>query len=91
MNNSYIIFLGPLAVLGPEEASFCRDLHQLLEAAIELQNKSEMLFLDEQSVLFREESTPVPGQEADMSGGESFASAQDMVADLREFEDFSGL
>ncbi|XP_044759269.1 mitoguardin [Coccinella septempunctata] len=80
---------GPLAVLGPEEASFCRDLHNLLESAIELQNTSEMLFLDERSVLFRGESTPVPGQDADISGGESFASAQDMVADLREFEDFS--
>ncbi|KAK9885188.1 hypothetical protein WA026_010695 [Henosepilachna vigintioctopunctata] len=80
---------GPLAVLSREEASFCRDLHQLLESAIDLQNTSEMLFLDERSILFRGEVTPVPGQDADISGGESFASAQDMVADLREFEDFS--
>ncbi|KAL3274460.1 hypothetical protein HHI36_015847 [Cryptolaemus montrouzieri] len=80
---------GPLAVLSPEEASFCRDINLLLESAIDLQNTSEMLFLDERSILFKTDTTPVPGQEADISGGESFASAQDVVADLREFEDFS--
>lgn len=83
---------GPLAVLGPEEASFCRDLQQLLEAALDLQDRSEMLFLDERSVLFRPGSATLHsdhGVDADLSGGESFASAQDQVADLREFEEFS--
>lgn len=84
--------LGAPAVLGPEEAGFCRDLQQLLEAALELQERSEMLFLDERSVLFRPGSRD-HGEDvdADISGAESFASAQDMVADLREFEEFSEL
>ncbi|XP_068902701.1 mitoguardin isoform X1 [Tenebrio molitor] len=83
---------GTLAVLGPEEATFCRDLQHLLDAAIELQDKSEMLFLDQRSVLFRPDSgthLSENGIDADLSGGESFASAQDIVADLREFEEFS--
>lgn len=73
---------GPLAVLGPEEATFCRDLQQLLEAALELQEHSEMLFLDERSVLFRPGSKDKHqdnGLDADLSGAESFASAQDQV------------
>nr|XP_023016997.1 mitoguardin [Leptinotarsa decemlineata] len=82
---------GPLAVLGPEEAGFCRDLQQLLEFALELQENSEMLFLDERSILFKaDRSTRSNGAlDVDLSGGESFASAQDMVADLREFEEFA--
>lgn len=84
---------GQFAVLGPEEAGFCRDLQQLLEAALELQERSEMLFLDERSVLFRPGSSSLHNDnnlfDADISGGESFASAQDQVADLREFEEFS--
>ncbi|XP_049821870.1 mitoguardin [Aethina tumida] len=79
---------GPLAMLSPEEAGFCKDLQQLLEYAIELQENSEMLFLDERSVLFRPGSSKNEPHDADMSGGESFASAQDQVADLREFEEF---
>lgn len=74
--------LGAPAVLGPEEAAFCRDLQQLLEAALELQERSEMLFLDERSVLFRPGSRDQGGEDvdADISGAESFASAQDMVS-----------
>ncbi|CAG9864491.1 unnamed protein product [Phyllotreta striolata] len=80
----------PSAVLGPEESAFCRDLRQLLDFAVELQENSEMLFLDEMSVLFRSESgARDAAQEADLSGGESFASARDVVADLREFEEFA--
>ncbi|CAH1105664.1 unnamed protein product [Psylliodes chrysocephalus] len=81
----------PFAVLGPEETAFCKDIQQLLEYAIELQENSEMLFLDEMSILFRSESGVKEGtvKDVDLSGGESFASAQDMVADLREFEEFS--
>lgn len=74
---------GSLTILGPEEASFCRDLQQLLEAAIDLQDKSEVLFLDQRSVLFRPESgahLSENGIDADLSGGESFASAQDVVS-----------
>ncbi|XP_057671515.1 mitoguardin [Diorhabda carinulata] len=81
-----------LPVLGPEETAFCKDLQQLLEYAIELQENSEMLFLDEMSILFRSESgnkDTAPGKDVNLSEGESFASAQDMVADLREFEEFS--
>lgn len=84
--------VGPLAVLGPEEAAFCRDLQLLLEAAIELQERSELLFLDERSVLFHPGSgvqRSDHGIDGDLSGAESFASAQDQVADLREFEEFS--
>lgn len=85
---------GALAMLSPEEAAFCHDLQQLLELAIDLQENSEMLFLDERSVLFRPESGPNTRNnhqqfDTDLSGGESFASAQDQVADLREFEEFS--
>lgn len=44
------------------------------------QENSEMLFLDERSVLFRPESgRDANGIDADLSGGESFASAQDQV------------
>lgn len=75
---------GPLAVLGPEEAAFCRDLQLLLESAVELQERSELLFLDERSVLFRPGSGAQPSDhdvdgEGDLSGAESFASAQDQV------------
>lgn len=78
--------LGAPAVLGPEEAAFCRDLQQLLEAALELQERSEMLFLDERSVLFRPGSQD-QGEDvdADISGAESFASAQDMVCNCLDF------
>lgn len=71
----------PFAVLGPEETAFCKDIQQLLEYAIELQENSEMLFLDEMSILFRSESGVKEGtvKDVDLSGGESFASAQDMV------------
>lgn len=44
------------------------------------QENSEMLFLDERSVLFRPESgRDANGIDTDLSGGESFASAQDQV------------
>lgn len=71
----------PLAVLSPEETGFCRDLQQLLELALELQENSEMLFLDERSILFKPESAikEENGLDTDLSGGESFASAQDQV------------
>lgn len=72
---------GPLTVLSPEEAGFCKDLQQLLELALELQEHSEMLFLDERSVLFRSDSgiREENALAVDLSEGESFASAQDQV------------
>lgn len=73
---------GPLVLLGPEEVSFCKDLQLLLEEALNLQDRSEMLFLDERSILFRPGSGARVSEnecEAEISGGESFASAQDMV------------
>lgn len=80
---------GVLTVLSPEEANFCQEINRILDAAIDLQNTSEMLFLDERSFLFKPESGF--GKDIDFSGGESFASAQDQVADLREFEDFADI
>lgn len=44
-----------------------------------------MLFLDERSVLFRPESNREQnGIDTDLSGGESFASAQDQVMFISE-------
>nr|CAH7768736.1 unnamed protein product [Callosobruchus chinensis] len=88
---------GMVAVLAGEEAAFCDDLRRLLEMAVDLQENSEALFLDERSVLFRRDelsngkgaAAQAAGFDTDLSGGESFASAQDVVADLREFEEFA--
>lgn len=75
---------GQLAMLSPEESGFCKDLQLLLDSAIELQENSEILFLDERSVLFRPDSArDVNGLDTDFSGGESFASAQDQVKSLK--------
>ncbi|KPJ12734.1 Protein FAM73B [Papilio machaon] len=108
---------GTLALTSPEEAEFCREIQDLLQDAYLLQERCELLFLDQRSVLFRSES----GGEAGAAGGgaagagagrtrllshahsgsshthtrrelhssaESFASAEDQVADLRELDDF---
>lgn len=81
-----------------DQEEFCRELQNLLDAAYNLQEQSELLFLDERSVLFREDENKIT-QSAALSNGhrsssdpnfdsaESFASALDQVADLREFED----
>ncbi|CAG9784239.1 unnamed protein product [Diatraea saccharalis] len=107
---------GALALTSPEEAEFCREIQELLQNAYLLQERCELLFLDQRSVLFRSES----GGGGDRVGGggqtegtrsrllsthtgsshtkrdhhssaESFASAEDQVADLREFDDLSEL
>lgn len=94
-----------LAVMSPEEAEFCHEIQKLLDAAYQLQDSCDYLFLDQRSVLFRTESvdskqTQTSKQthnsnmsetsvETEQSTAESFASAQDMVADLREFEEFN--
>lgn len=95
-------------LLSPEESEFCREIHNLLDAAYALQEQSELLFLDERSVLFREEdhvarersiapshataserhSSVRRGSETGLDSSESFASALDQIADLRDFEDF---
>ncbi|KAG7311313.1 hypothetical protein JYU34_002350 [Plutella xylostella] len=108
---------GTLALTSPEEAEFCREIQDLLQDAYMLQERCELLFLDQRSVLFRSESGGGGGggDEPDSiilggrrqrllsthtassrhtrrehhSSAESFASAEDQVADLREFDDFT--
>ncbi|KAG6457570.1 hypothetical protein O3G_MSEX010381 [Manduca sexta] len=113
---------GTLALTSPEEAEFCREIQELLQNAYMLQERCELLFLDQRSVLFRSESGGATAGDAASAGGiggaggvaggrrsrllsthttsshtkrehhssaESFASAEDQVADLREFDDLS--
>lgn len=42
----------PAVLLGLEDSTFCRELQELLEAGYQLQEQSEMLFLDQRSALF---------------------------------------
>lgn len=90
-----------LTLMSPEESEFCREIHNLLDIAYALQEQSELLFLDERSVLFREEEVVKEGSVArsnatrdrrtsdpGLDSGDSFASALDQIADLRDFEDF---
>lgn len=72
----------------PEDAEFFREIQNLLEIAYGLQEQSELLFLDERSCLFRTQTEENQLQDPDFDSGESFASALDKIADLREFEDF---
>lgn len=83
---------------GAEESEFCREIQNLLDIAYTLQDQSELLFLDQRSVLFREENNDSEKtltnanrstSDPNFDSAESFASALDQVADLREFEDFS--
>ncbi|XP_063529415.1 mitoguardin [Cydia strobilella] len=100
---------GTLALTSPEEAEFCREIQELLQNAYLLQERCELLFLDQRSVLFRSESggggdagSGDAGRRSRLlsthtgsshtrrehhSSAESFASAEDQVADLREFDD----
>lgn len=82
-----------------DQEEFCRELQNLLDAAYNLQEQGELLFLDERSVLFRddENKTVQAGgltnghrstSDPNIDSAESFASALDQVADLREFEDY---
>jgi hypothetical protein len=77
----------PLTVTSSEEAEFCRELQSLLDVAYRLQDQCELLFLDQRSVLFRAASS-TRLHTGITSSPESFVSAQDEVADLREFEEF---
>ncbi|XP_055623027.1 mitoguardin [Toxorhynchites rutilus septentrionalis] len=82
-----------------DQEEFCRELQNLLDAAYNLQEQGELLFLDERSVLFRDEENRKTntgllsnghrsGSDPNFDSAESFASALDQVADLREFEDY---
>ncbi|XP_026825155.1 mitoguardin [Ooceraea biroi] len=93
-----------LALPSKADAAFTQDVQELLDMGYQMQSHAEMLFLDQHSVLFRnesEESLDKPSnigmrisgfRDKDVaSSPESFASARDGVADLREFEEFSEL
>ncbi|KAF4518015.1 hypothetical protein B566_EDAN009248 [Ephemera danica] len=91
--------MSTLAVTTAEEAEFTRDLQDLLDAAYKLQGNSELLFLDQRSVLFRADSSAAGGTRSEASrysrhalstwsSRDSFVSAQDEIADLRELDEF---
>lgn len=74
-----------------DESEFCRELQTLLDLAYTLQDQSELLFLDERSVLFREESNFDESErrlnennrsssDPNLDSAESFASALDQVS-----------
>ncbi|CAB3373822.1 Hypothetical predicted protein [Cloeon dipterum] len=88
---------GALAVTTAEEAEFTRDLQNLLDAAYKIQSDSELLFLDQRSVLFRADSS-VAGRStisrrtrSSWSSRDSFVSAQDEIADLRDLDEFNDI
>ena len=92
-----------------EEAEFTKNLEDLLDAAFNLQEASEMLFIHQNSVLNKRElaleakkdiqqqssDASVPKRQSVMSISSleevSFVSAQDTVADLRDFDDLTEL
>lgn len=85
----------------PEDSEFCQEIQALLDLAWSLQDKSELLFLDQRSVLFRNNESSAhssrqlsrndrSGSDPNFDSAESFASALDQVADLRDFEEFTG-
>nr|KAF7429960.1 hypothetical protein H0235_006358 [Vespula pensylvanica] len=95
-----------LALPSNADAAFTQDVQDLLDMGYQIQNHAELLFIDQHSVLFRDDSQEslesrhqsnmgmrISGKEkADAaSSPESFESARDGVADLREFEEFSEL
>lgn len=80
-----------------EESEFCREIQSLLDIAWQLQDQSELLFLDQRSVLFRDESIHSERQsrleralsDPNFDSAESFASALDQVSwffNLIQFE-----
>lgn len=92
-----------IALPSKADAIFTRDVQELLDLGYQIQNNAELLFIDQHSVLFRHDSVSDEndksysgrtksinrdGQEP-ASSPESYASAKDGVADLREFEEFS--
>ncbi|XP_071856116.1 mitoguardin isoform X2 [Bombus fervidus] len=95
---------GTPALPSAADAAFTQDVQELLDMGYQIQNHAELLFIDQHSVLFRNEDeesidshkpsnigSRISGKDkADAaSSPESFESARDGVADLREFEEFS--
>ncbi|XP_003394449.1 mitoguardin isoform X1 [Bombus terrestris] len=95
---------GTLALPSAADAAFTQDVQELLDMGYQVQSHAELLFIDQHSVLFRNEDeesidshkpsnigSRISGKDkADAaSSPESFESARDGVADLREFEEFS--
>ena len=93
-----------LALPSKADAAFTRDVQQLLDLGYQMQNNAELLFIDQHSVLFKNENDSIASQNFSIIGSrasvvgekqdpasspESYASAKDGVADLREFEEFS--
>lgn len=83
-----------------DDKEFLTEIGNLLDSAYALQDQSQLLFLDQRSVLFRDDHTidndnkslsemNRSSSDPNFDSAESFASALDQVADLREFEDFS--
>lgn len=71
-----------------EDSEFCREIQTLLDMAYTLQDQSELLFLDQRSVLFRNESQASKkltkaGSDPNFDSAESFASALDQVGVCR--------
>ncbi|XP_074113191.1 mitoguardin [Cotesia typhae] len=93
-----------LALPSKADAAFTHDVQELLDLGYQMQSTAELLFIDQHSVLFcnedegseasnrRASTARSYGREKDKaeaaSSPESFASAKDGVADLREFEEF---
>lgn len=75
------------------ETEFIKELEKLLDVAYGLQEQGELLFLDQRSVLFRgseaSHKNSKSASDPNLDSAESFASALDQVADLREFEEFT--
>lgn len=72
-----------------EDSEFCREIQSLLDIAWQLQDQSELLFLDQRSVLFRDESMASEKHlsrlerslsDPNFDSAESFASALDQVS-----------
>lgn len=88
---------GTLAITNREESEFVHQVEDMLETSYALQERCERLFLHQSSVLFQDDNalSERAGAELDrrtitsISSVDSFVSAQDMIADLREFEEFA--
>lgn len=69
-----------------EESEFCREIQSLLDLAWQLQDQSELLFLDQRSILFRnnleKSSLHRSLSDPNFDSAESFASALDQVSYL---------
>lgn len=68
------------------ESEFCREIQSLLDLAWQLQDQSELLFLDQRSVLFRNGNLAMDRHslhrsmsDPNFDSAESFASALDQV------------